>query len=67
MSIHPQHHLPRRTIEDPGPARPQDRTPDLTGRTGGFGWPMIQHLAREVTIAQTRDGTGKAITATLPR
>ncbi|MEW1567936.1 ATP-binding protein [Streptomyces sp. NPDC093509] len=54
-------------VEDPSPVRPQNRTPDLTSGTGGFGWPMVQRLAREVTIAPTPDGTGKAITATLPR
>ncbi|MFD3870810.1 ATP-binding protein [Streptomyces sp. NPDC058623] len=61
-----RHHI-QVVVEDPSPAHPQDRTPDLTGRTGGFGWPMIQRLAHDVTIARARAGTGKAITATLPR
>ncbi|WP_455353281.1 ATP-binding protein [Streptomyces sp. SYSU K217416] len=53
-------------VEDPSPACPQDRTPDLTGRTGGFGWPMVQRLARSVTV-HTRPRGGKVILATLPR
>ncbi|WP_411082787.1 ATP-binding protein [Streptomyces sp. cmx-18-6] len=53
-------------ITDPSPARPQDRTPDLTGRNGGFGWPMVQRLAQEVTVRDAADG-GKVILATVPR
>lgn len=53
-------------VADPSPAHPQDRTPDLTGHTGGFGWPMIQRLALSVRV-EPRPGGGKAITATLPR
>ncbi|MCZ4102219.1 MULTISPECIES: ATP-binding protein [Streptomyces] len=53
-------------VEDPSPAHPQDRTPDLTGQTGGFGWPMIQRLARTVSVHSKTQG-GKAILATLPR
>ncbi|MFD3717453.1 ATP-binding protein [Streptomyces sp. NPDC058674] len=55
------------TVEDPSPAHPQDRTPDLSGLTGGFGWPMIQRLAHSVSIVQPRPGMGKAIVAALPR
>ncbi|MFI8817969.1 MULTISPECIES: ATP-binding protein [unclassified Streptomyces] len=44
------------------PTHPCMRTPDLTGGTGGFGWPMINHLAR------TRQAAGgKTVTAFLPR
>ncbi|MFE2292422.1 ATP-binding protein [Streptomyces sp. NPDC059452] len=53
-------------VTDPSPAHPQDRTPDLTGRTGGFGWPMVQRLAREVAVRGSADG-GKVILATVPR
>ncbi|MGR8006960.1 ATP-binding protein [Streptomyces hypolithicus] len=53
-------------VEDPSPAHPQDRTPDLTGGAGGFGWPMVQRLARSVTVHPTTRG-GKLIQATLAR
>ncbi|WP_327233259.1 ATP-binding protein [Streptomyces sp. NBC_01317] len=53
-------------VDDPSPAQPQDRTPDLTGRTGGFGWPMIQRLAERVTVLPRPDG-GKTIRAVLAR
>ncbi|KAB2593234.1 ATP-binding protein [Streptomyces arboris] len=53
-------------VTDPSPAHPQDRTPDLTGRTGGFGWPMVQRLSHEVTVRESTDG-GKVILATVLR
>ncbi|MFE2937737.1 ATP-binding protein [Streptomyces sp. NPDC059255] len=53
-------------VGDPSPARPQDRTPDLTGGTGGFGWPMIQRLAEKVTVLPNAGG-GKTIRAVLAR
>jgi anti-sigma regulatory factor (Ser/Thr protein kinase) len=53
-------------VDDPSPAPPQHRTPDLTGRTGGFGWPMIQRLAQRVTV-RPRPGGGKTILAVLSR
>ncbi|MFD5033832.1 ATP-binding protein [Streptomyces sp. NPDC058220] len=53
-------------VNDPSPAQPQDRTPDLTGRTGGFGWPMVQRLAEKVTV-RPRPGGGKTIRAVLAR
>jgi hypothetical protein len=60
----------RRSLEivvaDPSSAQPQDRTPDLTGRTGGFGWPMVQRLAEKVTV-RPRPGGGKTIRAVLAR
>ncbi|MEV1047856.1 ATP-binding protein [Streptomyces sp. NPDC049916] len=52
-------------IADPSPALPQERTPDLTGRSGGFGWPMVNRLAREVRVREATDG-GKVIVATVP-
>ncbi|WP_329439498.1 ATP-binding protein [Streptomyces sp. NBC_01426] len=55
------------TVEDPSPAQPRGRTPDWTGCTGGFGWPMIQRLAQSLTIVPARPGAGKAIIAALPR
>lgn len=51
-------------VTDPSPARPRNRTPDLTGRTGGFGWPMVQRLAQEVRIREAVGG-GKVILATV--
>ncbi|MFE2374549.1 ATP-binding protein [Streptomyces sp. NPDC059398] len=60
----------RRSVEvavaDPSPAHPQDRTPDLTGCTGGFGWPMVQRLARTVAVRDAAGG-GKVVCATLMR
>ncbi|MFJ5292405.1 ATP-binding protein [Streptomyces sp. NPDC088348] len=60
----------RRSLEvavaDPSPAHPQDRTPDLTGSTGGFGWPMVQRLARTVAV-RNEAGGGKVVCATLAR
>lgn len=53
-------------VTDPSPAHPQDRTPDLTGRTGGFGWPMVQRLAQDVRVREA-EGGGKVILATVPR
>ncbi|MEV8533195.1 ATP-binding protein [Streptomyces sp. NPDC051211] len=53
-------------VADPSPAHPQDRTPDLTGHTGGFGWPMLQRLADSVRV-EPQPGWSKAITAILAR
>jgi anti-sigma regulatory factor (Ser/Thr protein kinase) len=54
------------TVDDPSPAHPQDRSPDLSGGAGGIGWPMIRRLARTLTV-HTQPGGGKSIHATLPR
>ncbi|MFE4255408.1 ATP-binding protein [Streptomyces sp. NPDC056910] len=54
------------TVDDPSPAHPQDRSPDLSDGTGGIGWPMIRRLARTLTIHPQPDD-GKSIHATLPR
>ncbi|RDG35888.1 ATP-binding protein [Streptomyces corynorhini] len=53
-------------VRDPSPALPLDRTPDLTGRSGGFGWPMVQRLADGVTV-RPASGGGKMILAVLVR
>lgn len=53
-------------VADPSPAHPQSRIPDMTGRTGGFGWPMILRLAKNVTV-HCRGNQGKVILATLAR
>ncbi|MFE9764545.1 ATP-binding protein [Streptomyces sp. NPDC005808] len=52
-------------VTDADPRPPRERDPDLTGGTGGFGWPMVQNLARSVTV-KTGPG-GKTIRAELPR
>ncbi len=53
-------------VEDASPARPTERSPDLTGRDGGFGWPVVCALAREVTV-RPRPGGGKIVQAALAR
>ncbi|MFE9857618.1 ATP-binding protein [Streptomyces sp. NPDC005780] len=53
-------------VADPNPAHPQSRVPDLTGRTGGFGWPVVLRLAHRVTI-RPLGREGKIILAALPR
>ncbi|WP_328584213.1 ATP-binding protein [Streptomyces sp. NBC_00370] len=54
------------TVDDPSPAPPEDRVPDITGRDGGFGWPMIKMLAQKVTVLPGPGG-GKTISAVLAR
>ncbi|MFI5664900.1 ATP-binding protein [Streptomyces sp. NPDC051684] len=44
---------------------PRERSPDMVNGTGGFGWPMVRHLSRSVTV--TTGPGGKTIRATLPR
>ncbi|MEV7423383.1 MULTISPECIES: ATP-binding protein [unclassified Streptomyces] len=53
-------------VRDPSPVLPLDRTPDLTGRSGGFGWPMVQRLADRVSV-RPASGGGKMILAVLVR
>ncbi len=53
-------------VSDPNPAHPRDRTPGLVGGTGGFGWPMVRHLADTVAITPG-SGQGKTIHIRLPR
>ncbi|MFJ6437069.1 ATP-binding protein [Streptomyces sp. NPDC091416] len=53
-------------VADPSPAHPQSRVPDMTGRTGGFGWPMILRLAHRVTI-RPLGREGKIILAVMAR
>ncbi|MEV6081318.1 ATP-binding protein [Streptomyces sp. NPDC052069] len=53
-------------VHDSSPQTPRMRTPDLTGSTGGFGWPMVNHLARTTAITHQAAG-GKTVTAFLPR
>lgn len=53
-------------VTDLSPAPPRERTPDLNGSTGGFGWPMVRRLTSKVTIAPG-PGRGKTIHVRLPR
>ncbi|MBM7057543.1 ATP-binding protein [Streptomyces durocortorensis] len=53
-------------VHDSSPQAPRMRTPDLNGRTGGFGWPMVNHLARTTSITPGPSG-GKTVRALLPR
>ncbi|MET9378206.1 ATP-binding protein [Streptomyces sp. NPDC002992] len=52
-------------VSDADPRPPRERTPDFTGGTGGFGWPMVQNLATAVTV--TTRPSGKTVRAVLPR
>ncbi|MGV9878618.1 ATP-binding protein [Streptomyces sp. NPDC003006] len=52
-------------VSDADPRPPQERTPDLVGGTGGFGWPMVRNLAEAVSV--TPGATGKTICAELAR
>ncbi|MFD1312817.1 ATP-binding protein [Streptomyces kaempferi] len=53
-------------VHDRSPQAPRMRTPDLNGRTGGFGWPMVNHLARATAVTRQAAG-GKTVIALLHR
>ncbi|MFJ2060508.1 ATP-binding protein [Streptomyces sp. NPDC087908] len=53
-------------VHDPSRQAPRMRTPDLNGGTGGFGWPMVNRLARTTHVTATSSG-GKTVRAYLPR
>ncbi|MET7665235.1 ATP-binding protein [Streptomyces sp. NPDC005463] len=53
-------------VHDRSPQAPRMRTPDLNGGTGGFGWPMVNHLAHATAVARRIAG-GKTVSALLPR
>lgn len=53
-------------VSDPSSVLPHERTPDLSGGTGGFGWHMVRHLADDVATAPG-PGQGKTIRARLDR
>ncbi|MFH9697415.1 ATP-binding protein [Streptomyces globisporus] len=53
-------------VHDSSPQAPRMRTPDLSGRTGGFGWPMVNRLARTTSVTPGPSG-GKTVRALLPR
>ncbi|MFD6989242.1 ATP-binding protein [Streptomyces sp. NPDC059943] len=54
----------RVAVSDPSPLPPRERTPDLNGGTGGFGWHMIRRLAANVAITPG-PGQGKTVHAAL--
>ncbi|WP_434587586.1 ATP-binding protein [Streptomyces sp. A5-4] len=55
-------------VSDPNPAHPRERTPDLNGGSGGFGWHMIRRLTHHLTITPSPSPSGgKTIHARLPR
>jgi anti-sigma regulatory factor (Ser/Thr protein kinase) len=53
-------------VHDPSPQTPRMRTPDLNGGTGGFGWPMVNRLARATAVTRRASG-GKTVTAFVAR
>ncbi|WOX13787.1 ATP-binding protein [Streptomyces sp. N50] len=53
-------------VHDRSPETPRMRTPDLNGGTGGFGWPMVNRLARATTVTSRAAG-GKTVSALLAR
>ncbi|MFI5804476.1 ATP-binding protein [Streptomyces sp. NPDC051561] len=53
-------------VHDASPRAPRMRTPDLNGGTGGFGWPMVNRLARATAVTR-RTPAGKTVSALLAR
>jgi anti-sigma regulatory factor (Ser/Thr protein kinase) len=64
LSSTPEHLLV--AVDDPSPVPPGRRAPDLTGRTGGFGWAIVQQLADSLAVHPRRGG-GKTVAAYLTR
>ncbi|MEU2026448.1 ATP-binding protein [Streptomyces sp. NPDC016469] len=53
-------------VGDPSPDLPQQRTPDLRGGTGGFGWPLVLRLAKRVDVRR-HPPRGKLIVVAMAR
>ena len=53
-------------VHDRSPQAPRMRTPDLNGGTRGFGWPMVNRLARVTAVTRQAAG-GKTVSALLAR
>ncbi|WP_242442238.1 ATP-binding protein [Streptomyces sp. CB02460] len=53
-------------VTDPSPDRPQQRTPDLRGGTGGFGWPLVLRLSKKTDI-RDHQPRGKVILVAMAR
>ncbi|MFE2876484.1 ATP-binding protein [Streptomyces roseus] len=51
-------------VHDASPHAPRTRTPDMGGGAGGFGWPMVNRLARATTVTRRASG-GKTVSALL--
>ncbi len=64
LTAHPD--LIEVAVDDPSPQAPCMRTPDLNGGTGGFGWGMVNRLARATAVTRRPTG-GKTVSALLPR
>ncbi|MEV7425904.1 MULTISPECIES: ATP-binding protein [unclassified Streptomyces] len=62
LTAHPD--LIEVAVNDPSPQAPRMRTPDLNGGTGGFGWHMVNHLARTTAVTRRPPG-GKTVSAFL--
>ena len=54
------------TVHDHSPEVPRIRTPDLNDGTGGFGWPIVNRLARTTAVTRQAPG-GKTVSAVLAR
>lgn len=53
-------------VDDTSPREPRMRTPDMYAGTGGFGWPMVNRLARATAVTPRAAG-GKTVSALLAR
>lgn len=53
-------------VADPSRDRPRQRTPDLSGGTGGFGWPLILKLADKADI-RDHAPRGKVVLVSMAR
>ncbi|MFD3572282.1 ATP-binding protein [Streptomyces sp. NPDC058644] len=51
-------------VHDRSPQAPHMRAPDLDDGTGGFGWPMVNRLARATAVTRRMPG-GKTVSAVL--
>ncbi len=64
LTAHPD--LIEVAVDDPSSRAPRMRTPDLNSGTGGFGWAMVNHLARATAVTRRPSG-GKTVSALLAR
>jgi anti-sigma regulatory factor (Ser/Thr protein kinase) len=53
-------------VDDTSSQGPRMRTPDLNGGNGGFGWAMVNRLARSTAVTRRPSG-GKTVSAPLSR
>ncbi|MFJ8002606.1 ATP-binding protein [Streptomyces sp. NPDC096310] len=53
-------------VHDRSRQAPRMRTPELNGGTGGFGLPVVNHLARTNSVTRRPSG-GKTVSALLAR